>query len=685
MAANRRFRTLLAASVLIAQFALAPFSAASAQPESTFFIPDPNLRAAIQEALGKGPDDTIAISEIAGLRRLSARALNIADATGLQYATALQFLDLSGNELTEINLSGSQGLSNLNLNNNHLTQIDLSNQFQLTHVDLSGNQLTEVDLSGAQSLTYLDLYGNQLTEVDLSGAQSLTYLDLYGNQLTEVDLSGAQSLTYLDLYGNQLTEVDLSGAQSLTYLDLYGNQLTEVDLSALTELNHLNLHGNQLTEIDLSGLSSLSFADFHDNGLTEIALSGLSKLTHLGLHGNQLTEIDFTGAGGITWLDLYGNMLTEIDLSPLARLSRLNLGYNNIASAGNIAGSDSLTWLNVACNQITDFSPLAGLEAAGLRITGQESQRDPANPLDVPVLSITPDASTVNEGWVAKFTLARTCDGDPADLAVQVSYARTGQAPTTIEAVISHFQTTTTLSIPIDNDSAPSASDSMTATIEAHDGYAVDLSAQTAHMDVADNDTPTPASDSAFWTGAIDSPEFCAERSRGGPATYAFDSDSDGVADTCALPHTRRYAIARYNALEQFAGQYLEQLAGLIDSQCQIAVETDEACAVSEPIPAYSPRSAFWAGTIGNPDQCTNQSLGGPIAYAADSDQNGVADTCALPHTRRYAIARYNALEQLADQHPDQFATHIALQCRFVATTFGSPAAEASDPCTPYR
>ena len=41
--------------------------------------------------------------------------------------------------------------------------------------------------------------------------------------------------------------------------------------------------------------------------------------------------------------------------------------------------------------------------------------------------------------------------------------------------------------------------------------------------------------------------------SLGGPRTYAFDSDKDGVADVCSLPYTRREAIARQNALETFS------------------------------------------------------------------------------------------------------------------------------------
>ena len=55
-----------------------------------------------------------------------------------------------------------------------------------------------------------------------------------------------------------------------------------------------------------------------------------------------------------------------------------------------------------------------------------------------------------------------------------------------------------------------------------------------------------------FFSGVIDGPDFCINLSLGGPRTYAFDSDADGIADVCSLPYTRREAVARQNALDTF-------------------------------------------------------------------------------------------------------------------------------------
>ena len=60
-----------------------------------------------------------------------------------------------------------------------------------------------------------------------------------------------------------------------------------------------------------------------------------------------------------------------------------------------------------------------------------------------------------------------------------------------------------------------------------------------------------PAIAATFFSGVIDGPHFCTNRSLGGPRTYPFDSPPrDGVADTCSLPFTRREAVARQNAME---------------------------------------------------------------------------------------------------------------------------------------
>ena len=81
--------------------------------QSAVNIPDPNLRAAIAEVLGKAPDDPILRGEMATLTELAAGAweIRISDLTGLEEATNLTYLHLSNT--STLDLSPLADLTNL--------------------------------------------------------------------------------------------------------------------------------------------------------------------------------------------------------------------------------------------------------------------------------------------------------------------------------------------------------------------------------------------------------------------------------------------------------------------------------------------------------------------------------------------------------------------------------------------
>ena len=74
-------------------FLLVCFSISVTATAQTVDIPDPNLRTAIEKALGKASGATITMADIANLTRLSALFANISDLTGLEAATNLRELN----------------------------------------------------------------------------------------------------------------------------------------------------------------------------------------------------------------------------------------------------------------------------------------------------------------------------------------------------------------------------------------------------------------------------------------------------------------------------------------------------------------------------------------------------------------------------------------------------------------
>jgi Leucine-rich repeat (LRR) protein len=92
--------------------------------EEIVVFPDPNLEAAIREAIGK-PTGDIYQSDLEGLTSLDASSRNITDLSGLEYCTNLTYLCLDENQINDITqLSGLTSLTTLDLSTNQISDIE---------------------------------------------------------------------------------------------------------------------------------------------------------------------------------------------------------------------------------------------------------------------------------------------------------------------------------------------------------------------------------------------------------------------------------------------------------------------------------------------------------------------------------------------------------------------------------
>jgi len=202
-------------------------------------FPDPNLDAAVRQAIGK-PEGSIYVTDLTVLNRLGATESHIKDLTGLEHCKNLIDLNLGGNQITDVS--------------------PLASLTNLQTLSLSDNQITDVSpLASLTNLQELYLERNQITDVSpLASLTNLQWLDLGGNQITDVSpLASLTNLQWLDLSYNQITDVSpLASLTNLQRLDLSYNQITDVSpLASLTNLQWLNLESNQITDFTpLSGL-----------------------------------------------------------------------------------------------------------------------------------------------------------------------------------------------------------------------------------------------------------------------------------------------------------------------------------------------------------------------------------------------------------------------------------------------
>ena len=252
----------------------------NAVAEAAINIPDPNLRAVIEDELSKVTGDPITASEMATLTRLEANEAGISNLAGLEHAknlTSLGFWRSSVSDLSPI--------------------ADLTN---LTFLGAASNKdISDVSaLVGLTSLTELFLNGNSISDISpLAGLTNLKRLSLSYNSISGISaLAGLTKLTWLKLDRNAITDISaLANLTNLRHLVLYVNKISDPSLVAgLTDLTHLNLAENSISDIS--------------------ALVNLTNLTYLELPFNSISNLSplvaNTGLGGGDEVDVRGNPLS---------------------------------------------------------------------------------------------------------------------------------------------------------------------------------------------------------------------------------------------------------------------------------------------------------------------------------------------------------------------------------------
>lgn len=169
---------------------------------------------------------------------------------------------LSGN----INFGGFPYLTKLNCGwvsrfegyiTNQLTGLDVSKNEKLTELYCRDNQLANLDVSKNVDLKVLSCEYNKLGCLDVSKNVNLTELYCLHDQLSSLDVSNNVELEILNCGSNQLTSLDVSKNVKLVELSCFGNRLSSLDVSKNVNLTELYCHENQLISLNIGNNSNL--------------------------------------------------------------------------------------------------------------------------------------------------------------------------------------------------------------------------------------------------------------------------------------------------------------------------------------------------------------------------------------------------------------------------------------------
>ena len=228
-------------------------------------IPDPNLRAAIENKLGKAPGTPIAPAEMVTLTHLEARNANISDLTGLEGATNLKSLRLGGNSISDIApVTSLTNLKVLSLWANSISDISpVEALTNLTELNLSGNLISDISpVADLNQLTWLHLQSNRISDIAaLASLTNLTALRLDRNSISDISvLSRLIQLTELRLDRNSLTDLSpLVANTGLRNGDTVG--VRENPLSSTSIKTHIPILQSRGVTIKFDDVTHLNFSE----------------------------------------------------------------------------------------------------------------------------------------------------------------------------------------------------------------------------------------------------------------------------------------------------------------------------------------------------------------------------------------------------------------------------------------
>ncbi|XP_024517553.1 receptor-like protein kinase BRI1-like 3 [Selaginella moellendorffii] len=283
----------------------------------------------------------------------------------IQALPQLRNFSVSGNNLTEINISSSQecSLEVLDLSRNHFTG-DFLDTLTLS---CKGMRILNFSHNKLQHISVKRSIGNSMVSVDLS------YNEMSGSMPSSF-FTSCKSLQFLDVSSNQLVgeipEDMFKNCKSLRHLNVSSNFFTTFRIEHCTSLQELDVSFNNISETvfwnDCDALKVLNLSDNHFSGpfLSVFANRSLPQvfksLKVLRADHNSFTGELPTVPQTLEALDLSCNMFISSNTNICllnSRLESLVLVYNRLHGPVLSFHCDNLQMLDLSLNSMTGSLP----------------------------------------------------------------------------------------------------------------------------------------------------------------------------------------------------------------------------------------------------------------------------------------------------------------------------------------
>ena len=379
---------------LLLMFILGAFvSSASAVEISYVNFPDETFRDILANDFDADEDGRLSRNEITAITRLTLSGMGISSLEGIEYLTALEYLDCADNHLTLLDLSNNTGLTDLICSRNQLIWLNIDNCTGLEFLALSGNNIPELNISGCPMLyaeedggyVFSFEYDKDTTDIVFEHVPNPTidskpairavkvpYAEIGASFTLQLKARGTQPITWsifgtlpegLTLSDDTIAgipeisgdfNIELRAENSLGYDDvainisvadtvtISGERFPDENFRAyLTAYEREIFDGDGrfsreelalITEIDITGGIAVVVDGVQFSGTAE-SLAGIeyfNALEKLSFSGNNITEVNLSGNANLKSIQCSENRITFLDVMSCDELVSLDCSANRL-------------------------------------------------------------------------------------------------------------------------------------------------------------------------------------------------------------------------------------------------------------------------------------------------------------------------------------------------------------------
>lgn len=143
---------------------------------------------------------------------------NMLESININGLNALKHIYIQNNPYLFVNIDFSQfsNLEELYIKNDRVLKLNLTNLKKLKIIEASSTGLSDLQISGSENLTQIWLENNQLVFVDFKQLEKIEFLTLSNNPLQSIDIRQLKKLRKLScLDCNALKQINTSGCENL--------------------------------------------------------------------------------------------------------------------------------------------------------------------------------------------------------------------------------------------------------------------------------------------------------------------------------------------------------------------------------------------------------------------------------------------------------------------------------------